>query len=243
MGRRSCRGWLPNSATPLLRNSDSRKPPWCGCWTAGKRCRPTCCCARWTSCWMSFSTSLPASRGRGRSTALSPEARSRRQRRAVTAPGLCGGRLGGEGRHNLGAGAGLALRPDAPAMGFDDAAADVQAEAEPTTAIFAPCLREPLEDRIEGALGYAGTGIDDGQPDVGSVALTANDDLAALGGEPERIGDEIGEHLEDAVVVERRQQRRRRNPGEHGDSLGAGGCLEGILRFGDEACQVAQRRG
>ena len=43
--------------------------------------------------------------------------------------GVARARLGGKRKHHLGARAGLALRPDSPAMGFDDAAAYVQAEA------------------------------------------------------------------------------------------------------------------
>lgn len=106
-----------------------------------------------------------------------------------------GGRVGGKRKHNSGPGSGLALRPNAPAVRFDDAAAYVEAQPQPASAIFPPCLGESLEDGIEGAVGYAGTRIYNRQSNAGNVLLSTNDYFAALGSEPERIGDEVGQHL------------------------------------------------
>src|SRR5688572_7565186 len=86
-----------------------------------------------------------------------------------------GGRgMRGKRERDLGARSRLALRPDAPAMGFDDAAGNVQPKSQPALATFPVCLGEPPEDGIKGTLGDAGAGINDGQAEVGTLALTMN---------------------------------------------------------------------
>src|SRR5688572_25025127 len=86
-----------------------------------------------------------------------------------------GGRgMRGQRERDLGARSRLALRGDAPAVGFDDAAGNVQPESQPAPAILLVCLGEPLEDGIKATLGDAGAGINDGQTEVGTLGLTIN---------------------------------------------------------------------
>src|SRR5688500_13111738 len=104
-----------------------------------------------------------------------------------------GGRgMRGQRERDLGARSRLALRPDAPAMGLDDAAGNVQPESQPALAIFPVCLGKPLKDGIKATLGDAGAGINDGQAVFGTLGLTIIYYFPAFRREPERILDEVG---------------------------------------------------
>ena len=85
----------------------------------------------------------------------------------------------GECEAYLAACSGLALRPDPSPMGFNDASGYVQTETQASVIIPAD-LRESLEYAPERIVGYAATGIPDGQTDVARLPLATNRDLPAL---------------------------------------------------------------
>ena len=85
----------------------------------------------------------------------------------------------GEREAHLAACAGLALRPDPSPMGFDDASGYVQAETQAAPAMILADLHESLEYAPERVHGYAGTGIQDAQPDVAGLPLATNRDFPA----------------------------------------------------------------
>lgn len=86
--------------------------------------------------------------------------------------------MGGEREANLAACSGLALRPDPSPMGFNEASGYVQTKAQ-AAAIIPADLRESLEYAIERIVGYAGTGIPDGQTDGARLPLATNRDFPA----------------------------------------------------------------
>lgn len=106
----------------------------------------------------------------------------------------------------------LALRPDPPPMGFHDASGYVKTQTQASAIILAD-LRESLEYALERMVGYAGTGIPDGQADAARLLLAADRDVAASRREFQRIRDQIGEHLENPLMIERREKRRGIDPG------------------------------
>lgn len=101
----------------------------------------------------------------------------------------------------------LALRPDPSAVGFNDASGYVQTETQ-ASAIVPADLRESLEDARERIMGYAGTGIPNGQADVVRRPLATDRDFPASRRELQCIRNEIREHLKNPVMVERREERR-----------------------------------
>ena len=72
----------------------------------------------------------------------------------------------------------LALRPDPSPMGFHDASGYVQTQTQ-ASAITVADLRESLEYALERMVGYAATGIPDGQADAARLPLAADRDVAA----------------------------------------------------------------
>ena len=115
------------------------------------------------------------------------------------------GRAGGAGKHDVegGSEAEVALRPDGAAVLLDDAAADREAEAG--AALLAGVggfdLLEAVEDAVELVGGDAAAFVDDFQEDGvgGGFGVDANG-----GGdrrELDRVGEQVGEDLKDAVGV------------------------------------------
>src|SRR5690606_8465012 len=95
----------------------------------------------------------------------------------------------------------LALHLHAPAVRLDDAARDGEAEAG-AGAAGAARLPERVEEARALLLGDARPGVRDAEDDVAAVARRAHGDAAALGRELDRVVDQVGEDLEDAVVVD-----------------------------------------
>src|SRR3954462_8556632 len=83
-----------------------------------------------------------------------------------------------------------ALRPDLSAMGFNDASGDVEAQAH-ASPIVLNHLPKPLENTFQHVAGYAGASVLIIPTDRGGGPLDLVLDLAAFGGEFDRIGDEV----------------------------------------------------
>ena len=101
----------------------------------------------------------------------------------------------------------LALRPDPSPMGFHDASGYVQPQAQ-ASAISLFDLREPLEYALERMVGYAATGIPDGKEDAALLPHAGDRDVPASRRELQRIRDQIGQHLENSLMIEHREKRR-----------------------------------
>src|ERR1044071_6586421 len=95
-----------------------------------------------------------------------------------------------------------AVEPDPPAMGIDDRLRDEQSEPEPA-AVVAECLEEPVEDALDVLGGYALPGVVHRELDLVADRADPHRDATALGGELERVADEVRDHLEDPRRVER----------------------------------------
>src|SRR5687768_16565953 len=102
-------------------------------------------------------------------------------------------------------------------MRLDQAAGYVEAESQAPAVVLAG-LREPFEHGLERVGGYARTAIRDRQANLAVDTIATDDDFSARRGELERIGDQVGEHLEDTVMVERRSERSGRQPRLHADA-------------------------
>src|SRR6201996_713075 len=166
---KSMTGWPPSqtaSAAPV--------PGWAAItpancsWTASKRgsTRPYTC------------ASILSTSGTSRSDARS-----------------AGGSAGGEREGQLGAPAGLAAGGQLTTVGPGPVGRAGQPDAAARD-LFGPVAPpEPVED-VRQVLGRdADAGVADGQDGSGAVAAGANGDLAALGGELQRVGQQVGDHL------------------------------------------------
>src|SRR5690348_16541134 len=111
-----------------------------------------------------------------------------------------GGAVAGAGRFG----------PDAAAVGGDDAATDVEAEARAEDAALRRVSRpvEALEDGAELVLGHADASIPDGN--VGVAVEKADSDLHPLRRRAvlQRVGDEVLEDLLDARLLPVADKRR-----------------------------------
>lgn len=93
-----------------------------------------------------------------------------------------------------------ALRPNAAPVGLNDAARDVQAKTQAAPVIF-PHLPEALEHGLQRGYGDAFSRVVHTKF-VGSTYLFAVDsDATALGREFDGVGDQIGQNLQQSVMV------------------------------------------
>src|SRR5271170_1994547 len=115
------------------------------------------------------------------------------------------GGAGGAGKHDVegGSGAEVALSPDGAGVLLNDAAADGEAEAG---SAFLACvggfdLLEAVEDGVELVGGDAAAFVDDFEEDRVGCGLGGDANGGGDGGELDRVREEIGEDLENAVGV------------------------------------------
>src|SRR5690606_31217126 len=106
------------------------------------------------------------------------------------------GELEGERR----AATGAVLQPDLTAVRLHDALGDREAETRPT--VLPPtAVPESIEDVRHVLFGHTGAGVFDGNHDRTRARAGAQRDRAPCRGELDRVPDEVGEHLEDAVAI------------------------------------------
>ena len=91
-------------------------------------------------------------------------------------------------------------------MSLDDAPRDIQAQAQSTSVVL-PDLPKPLEHGLEHRHGDSFTGVGHEKFKQLFLAFKVHADTAALGGELDRIGDQIGDDLQHAIMIELRQAR------------------------------------
>src|SRR5438477_1296201 len=107
------------------------------------------------------------------------------------------------------------LHPDAAAVLLDDPLADGQAQAQ---ASEGGSLRtaEALEDGLLALARDANTAIGDRDLDVFALGIDRDLDLPSLRRVADRVGDQVVEHLLDAVAIGEDRQMLRR---AHGDAV------------------------
>ncbi len=64
-------------------------------------------------------------------------------------------------------------------------------------------LPAAVEDVVELVIGDAGAGVGDGDVDLGGQAVGLDGDAAAFRGETDGVADDVGDHLVEAVAVDR----------------------------------------
>ncbi len=94
----------------------------------------------------------------------------------------------------------LALGPDSTVLGLHDALRDGEAEtrSEPSGPLGLP---EPVEDPRQVLLRNAGSGVGHEEPHLGAARLYPERDRAALGGELDRVADDVREDLQHPAPV------------------------------------------
>src|SRR5213078_2064613 len=103
-----------------------------------------------------------------------------------------------------------AFRPDAPAVAFDQAPGDVKAETQ-AAAVGGAGLREAVEDCLEAVGGNSGPCVTDGNARRVPFDVEPQRDGSTLGGELDGVGEQICDHLHDAIVIDARHHRTRGN--------------------------------
>src|ERR1019366_6750678 len=103
-----------------------------------------------------------------------------------------------------------ALGADAPPVGLDDLAADVEPEAEPASRLVVD-LPEALEHVRQRRRVDAPTAVVHDELDLLTAPRHMKVDRALGGGELHGVTEQVREHLHDAIVIERCDEGRNRN--------------------------------
>src|SRR5262249_29195055 len=106
---------------------------------------------------------------------------------------------GGQGERERRARADPALHPDPASLGFDESPGDGESEAD---ALVAPGrLPESLPDATEVRGGNARARVVDVEANLRPGLLGLHRHGSTLRREPERVAEEVGEHLQDPVAI------------------------------------------
>src|SRR5512132_1338479 len=133
----------------------------------------------------------------------------------------------------------LALDRDVPAVGLDDALDDVQ--PEPRACAARRALLPVTIEQVRKVFGLdAHARVADREADHGAGSLDADRDLAALGGELQRVAYEVREHLDHAAPLAWEQEGASQRGGAEPDPLLVGDRREDLHDLGDERVHVVR---